>query len=321
MTKRSNGQLPIFALFPIFSLMFALEGCAATTHPVTPTKLGQPVELRELEAKIDQPGPLAFEAVTTANWVVDREGLINLEHPKAKAAGLENGDEKIRVDFFALEHPTSGLYLVDSGIDEKLIESPSESKASWILRQGMHLERLSKVVPTGEYLRKRGTPVQGVFLTHLHPDHSFGLADVPVSAKVYVGPGEAEHSEFMHLFVQGTTDRLLEGRAPLEVFERPATDTKRGIQAIVDVFRDGSLFALHVPGHTPGSMAFVARTTDGPVLMTGDTCHTAWGWENEVEPGGFTSDHAQNALALKELRGLSSRHPTMRVFIGHQALK
>jgi hypothetical protein len=32
----------------------------------------------------------------------------------------------------------------------------------------------------------------------------------------------------------------------------------------------------------PGDLA---RTTTGPVLLTGDTCHTRWGWDNSVEPG------------------------------------
>ena len=37
----------------------------------------------------------------------------------------------------------------------------------------------------------------------------------------------------------------------------------------------------------------------GPVLCTGDTSHTRWGWENGVEPGTYTADQAQNADSLE----------------------
>lgn len=46
---------------------------------------------------------------------------------------------------------------------------------------------------------------------------------------------------------------------------------------VVDIFVDGSAFAISVPGHTPGSTAYVLRATKGPILLTGETCHTRWG--------------------------------------------
>jgi glyoxylase-like metal-dependent hydrolase (beta-lactamase superfamily II) len=84
------------------------------------------------------------------------------------------------------------------------------------------------------------------------------------------------------------------------------------------VFGDGSLWALLVPGHTPGSTAYLARTTKGPVLLTGDTCHTRWGWEHDVAPGSFTADHAANVESLKRLRALVAEHPAIDVRLGHQ---
>jgi glyoxylase-like metal-dependent hydrolase (beta-lactamase superfamily II) len=89
---------------------------------------------------------------------------------------------------------------------------------------------------------------------------------------------------------------------------------------VLDVFGDGSLWALWTPGHTPGSTAYLARTTTGPVLFTGDTCHTAWGWHNQVEPGSFTADHARNAESLGRLEALVREHPQIDVRLGHQYL-
>ena len=104
-------------------------------------------------------------------------------------------------------------------------------------------------------------------------------------------------------------------RARLVAQSAALRDTFDGV---IDVFGDGSLWALYVPGHTPGSTAFLARTPNGPVLMTGDTCHTRWGWEHDVEPGSFTADHEANARNLARLRRLAAEHPTIDVRLGHQ---
>jgi N-acyl homoserine lactone hydrolase len=53
-------------------------------------------------------------------------------------------------------------------------------------------------------------------------------------------------------------------------------------------------------------------------LLTGDTCHTRWGWEHEVEPGSFTADSAKNLQSLKRLRALVAEHPSFEVKLGHQ---
>jgi hypothetical protein len=52
--------------------------------------------------------------------------------------------------------------------------------------------------------------------------------------------------------------------------------------------------------------------------MTGDTCHTRWGWENSVEPGGFIDDRERTRKSLLALKALSERHPKMIVKLGHQ---
>jgi N-acyl homoserine lactone hydrolase len=89
---------------------------------------------------------------------------------------------------------------------------------------------------------------------------------------------------------------------------------------VLDLFGDGSVYAISAPGHTPGSVAYLIRSTEGPVLLTGDTCHTKFGWEHEVEPGDFTADQAQNRAALLNLTALQKANPTLRVYLGHQSL-
>ncbi|MFH9551676.1 hypothetical protein [Streptomyces sp. NPDC017435] len=87
---------------------------------------------------------------------------------------------------------------------------------------------------------------------------------------------------------------------------------------MIDVFGDRSFFAILTPGHTKGHTSYLARTPEGPLLMTGNVSHTRWGWENDVEPGSFLAerDHARESLLA--LKALSERHPKMTVKLGHQ---
>src|SRR5262249_45582897 len=150
--------------------------------------------------------------------------------------------------------------------------------------------------------------VAGVFLTHLHLDHVLGLRDVPNTAPVYVGAGDAEETSFMNMFTRGVYNTALEGKGALREVHF-AKDPTGAFEGVRDVFGDGSLWAIWVPGHTPGSIAFLARTPNGPVLLTGDACHTAWGWNHGVGPGTFSEDVAASAASLQRLEAFVARHP------------
>ena len=166
-------------------------------------------------------------------------------------------------------------------------------------------------------LLSREPPLAGVLLTHLHLDHVSGMRDVPHGTPIYAGPGETHGREFMFLFTQGTIDRQLDGQDAIGELAF-APDPSGHFAGVVDLFGDGTVFAILVPGHTAGSLAYLVRTPKGPVLLTGDTCHTRWGWDHGVEPGSFSGDRAQNAVSLANLRALVARHPTIDVRLGHQ---
>ena len=301
----------------------ALTGCSATSHATRDASLGRPGDLARLEARLEQPGPIRFERVVAADWSVALGGLVNLDHPRARAAGLVDRPEPIEIFFYVLEHPEYGDFLVDSGVASDFRREGGHPGVSSLVESVMKTEALEIHVTTAEWLAGRPRPLSGVFLTHVHLDHVMGLPDVPPQTPVFVGPGEAEARGALHLFTRGTIDRMLARPAPLEawVFEESTAvrETDESL-AVLDVFGDGSLWALHAPGHTPGSMAFLVRTPEGPQLLVGDTSHTRWGWENGVEPGTFTADHEQNAASLEALRELAARHPSIRVHLGHQRL-
>jgi glyoxylase-like metal-dependent hydrolase (beta-lactamase superfamily II) len=169
-------------------------------------------------------------------------------------------------------------------------------------------------ITTAEWLAQNG-PIAGVFLTHLHLDHVMGLPDVPGDVPIYLGPGETEHTDWTTWLMRGSFDDLLAQKGALQEWGF-GDDT----QQVIDVFGDQSVFAIAAPGHTEGSTAYLVRSTTGPVLVLGDASHTAWGWQNGVEPGSFSHDVELSARSLARLKALVERHPAIRAIPGHQSL-
>lgn len=318
--KRGYLWVGGFAALILAGGALGLTQCAATGHPVVNSPLGTVSRSTNMLRDLTTPGPLELETVVSANWAVARSQILNLDHPRAQAAGLKEGDEAIQVYFHVVRHPDRGTFLVDTGVEDALGVARDRAAFRGFIADFMRMDQLELVHPLGSWLREHPGGLAGVFFTHLHLDHVTGLPDVPKDTPLYAGPTEAHHGALLNVFGRGGMDRAFDGRPPLQewIFQ-PDPDGR--FEGVVDVFGDGSLFALYVPGHTCGSTAYLARTRAGPVLITGDPASTVWGWENQVEPGSFTADHAADAASLAKLRRLAEAFPTMDVRLGHQALR
>ena len=300
-----------FVLLPAVVLL-CLVGCAVTTVETTKASLGRPVTEAEMLRALSQPGPIRFTKEIAGTWQVPLSGLLNLDHPKAKSAGLEDRDEPIEIYVYGLQHPTAGSFIVDSGLAESFREPKTDRSLSAIVKSVMNTNTLVTRTTTREFMRALNG-IDGVFLTHLHIDHILGLLDIPSAVPVYVGPGDAQLSSFTHLFTQGSTDRLL-GNVD-QLHEWQFVDTQ-----FLDLFGDGSLFAILAPGHTPGTVVYLANTTTGWQLMIGDLTHIRWGWQNTVEPGTYSHDQKASAASLGFIKRLAAKLPGVHVHPGHQSL-
>lgn len=294
-------------------LMTLLTGCkSATSVETVQAQTGTPSTMALMLASMQTPGPIKFEKHLAAHWSVPLSGLLNLEHPKAIDAGLEDKEEAIEIYVYSIVHPTAGTFIVDSGMSERFINPEDNPDISAIVKLGVNTEALEVKRTTASLAEMLGG-IDGVLLTHIHMDHIMGLRDLPKETPVYIGPGDAGIKAFMNMFTQGTTDRLLSTQNTLREWQFDSN-------GILDVFGDGSLYAIHAPGHTPGATAYLARTTEGPQLMIGDVTHTKWGWEHGVEPGTYSENAPESVVSLEKIQTLASMMPDVVVHPGHQSL-
>jgi len=319
MLRRSRSLA--VAAFIIIALSVAafvpFSGWSQTTHQTAPASLGKPISSSAMEALIDKPGPITVRTAASSDWNADLSGLINLKDPKAVQAGLVDHEEPIQIYTHLLRHPTQGFFMIDTGVSKQFAEDPKSVGIPWVLRNFAKMDKLQVREDALSAIKSEGVPLKGVFMTHLHFDHISGMPDVPKDVPFYTGPGEAEEKKLENVVVQGMEDRFFEGRPPIQELQF-TKDPDGKLEGVIDVFGDGSLFAILTPGHTAGHLSYLARTPTGPVLFTGDACHTRWGREHGVEPGSFTFERESERKSLLQLKALSERHPKMIVRLGHQ---
>lgn len=288
---------------------FALAACATrlNTHPVEPADLGAPVAEAAIIESTSQPGVVSFEKVVVADWRFPN----TTRAPGASVWSIRQLDAQIY--FYAIRHPRYGLYFIDAGMP-----ADYEAYMGPVLRGVVRNDYGFRLrLATEQWVREHGAP-RGVFVTHLHYDHVLGVAPLDRDVAVYVGPREGSHANFFYRFINQPTREALRGRTVYEWrFAAPAANER----AAIDIFGDRSVFAIHVPGHTTGSTAYLVNAANGPQLVTGDAVHSREGWTGELEEAtGFERDLPQIFASRAALQALAARIEGVAVHPGHQSL-
>ena len=307
MKKVIYGLLMLVALIMLTGLVASQYH--TTTHGSVNSQLGRIVAPEQLINLFRQGNKVKLTTIVSANWQVPLAGLVDLKHPNSQQAGLTNKEQAIQIFSFHIQHPIQGDYLIDSGVSQQFTDNPRQQGIGPLLEPMLGLEKLSIVQTSEQYLKQNNiTDLKAVFLTHLHLDHISGLPDISNNTPLYVGKNEGAAKHWMNIATQGVVNTILANRPALQQWKA----------AMVDIFDDGSVIALHLPGHTPGSTAYLVNDIKGPVLITGDVSHTRWGWENNVGPGQFSMDRSLNQTNLITLKKMVSSIKGLRVHLGHE---
>lgn len=294
------------------ALAAVLAGCATpvSRHPLTASDLGVAARSSQLEASLARPGVVTFERVRFAQWTAGRGVFIDRKDPRTTV--VPKGDEEATIYAYVVDHPRFGRVMIDSGVSAELGERLNGLMRRAVSDLHVHVERT-----TAQWLRDEAPP-RAVFLTHLHFDHVGGLIDLPVTTPVYVGAGEAQERSRVNLVLGRPADVALRGYGPLREW-RFQPDPDGLFAGVLDIFGDGSIWAISTPGHSAGSTAYLINATDGPKLVVGDAVSTRLGWEQQMPQPVAPAARADAEASAERLRRFAAAHPTVTVFLGHQS--
>ena len=195
--------------------------------------------------------PVRLRWIDTASQAMPRSGVLDPDLDPDPAAGYVMSHPS-----FVLEWADGRLFLIDLGMD-------AESAAAF----GRNLEWLGGAEPiafhasAAERLGDAVARVRGLAFTHLHTDHTSGVAELCQA-----------RSEPLRLFqtrlqAERVNHTTRPGRAQLEAAGCLETELLEGA-ALMAVPGFPGLAVVAAGGHTPGSQIFVAHVRDGRELRT-----------------------------------------------------
>ena len=198
---------------------------------------------------------------------------------------------------------TDSCYLIRHGDQNMVWDTglPAETKNKPMNENGMVASIDRTLADQLGQLGVKPADVSVLGISHMHGDH-IGQAAQFTNARLVVGKGDFDR-------LAGRPEDSLKGW-------RGAGKQVTLATADVDVFGDGSVVALHLPGHTPDHLALLVNLASGPVLLTGDLYHTTIARQKRAVPG-FNTSREQTLQSMDKFEKLA-KDTGAKVIIQHE---
>ncbi len=240
------------------------------------------------------------------------------------------GIRKIRVPalFAVIEHPDQGLLLWDTGYAPRFWDATR--RLPWrIMRWATPAEirEDDAVVAHLPGLGHDPSEVRGIILSHFDPDHYGGLRDfpdVPIYCSWRAWAGARDRRGLSALRARLLPDHLPEDIAGrLKLLPDPSGPAISAFPASHDLFGDGSIRLVDLPGHAPGQLgAFVRRRGDpADFFLAADGCWNIAAIEAESYRGGahrlLAIDKKAQDETYRKLRQVHRDWPELHIVPAH----
>ena len=233
--------------------------------------------------------------------------------------------------FALLEHPTQGPLLFDTGYSERFFAETQRFPAS-LYRQltPVYLRPEETAV---HQLAARGitaTDVRAVIISHFHADHVCGLADFPNARYHYFV--DAYPTVRQRQGINALRAAFLPGLIPPNFSEHsqligmeqlhPLPATYAPFDQGFDMFGDGSLIAVRLPGHAAGQMGLFVQATDGErYFLVADACWHSRAYRENILPNQMVrlifANWRDYCLSFAKINQFHRNHPAVHIIPSH----
>jgi N-acyl homoserine lactone hydrolase len=295
---------------------FGILGAGIALKSLLPPRIAIDMSPEEPEAPLDRATlpdiDVVFLRCGYATWpeIVMARGVYSLA-PRA-----------IAYSAVLVRHPQA-TFLYDTGLSSDIYLDLREQ--SFIFHQT--LARFTFEQSLAGHLQQQGLQPRDLdfaLISHLHWDHVSGVSDIP-GVPLRVNRVEYEAAERAGLFAQhGSLVKRLLGASQLEQFELSGPPY-RGFRSSLDLFGDGTIVLVPLPGHTPGHTGmFINRAHGQSLFLLGDAAHIAPNYLKPTTPhfllwSRITSDPAAAIQTLADLHRFSRLHPELPMIAMHDA--
>ena len=233
-------------------------------------------------------------ALDGAHLTMDRTELVD---------GAEPGPVTFPAPSFLVEHD-GGLVLFDTGVTP--VAAPDPGKAFGEAGPQITYDVSQRVDRQLEQLGVATSDVTHVVLSHAHFDHTGGLG-LFAQARFLVGRGELPTAFWPGPGLGGAYRHA--DLDPTRRFDWTYLDAE------LDLFDDGGLVVLPMPGHTPGNLALLVRLPQRTILLTGDTAHLREALER-LAPMEADADQEAAVRSLEAINRIAAENDA-EVWVGH----
>ncbi len=219
------------------------------------------------------------------------------------AAGTGWANVRCHAPAFLLRHPQHGSMLFDTGYAPRLLDA----FAHWPDRLYEYATPTTLGTAAAVGARVLGVhpdAIHTVIVSHLHADHVAGLRDF--SAAKFVVTREALALQQASRGVDAVRRGIVQQLFPDDFAERASVIPRFDaaplphLGATHDLFGDGSLLLVQLPGHARGQVGAVVRTHDGDVLLCADGAWTSRAYRELRAPHWITSLMQDDVAALRD---------------------
>ena len=229
-------------------------------------------------------------------------------------------------------HPQAGPVLFDTGYAEHFDTATTpfpERLYRWATPVQLAPEQtLASQLHTLGYAL---SDIRLCLISHFHADHVAGMRDLPNARFVAMGAEVssvlAERSRFAltrHGLLPGLLPDNFQQRLTLaESYpQRSLAAQWQAFGSAYDIFGDGSIMAVSLPGHSAGQMGLILRDQyDREVFLCADACWSRAAWQQASMPSALTRlvmhDWHQYHHTLQQLHTLGTRHPEIALLPSH----